>query len=330
MVIAATNDTDVNIRVYEDAERRAMLVNVVDVPPLCNFILPAIVRTGPLAIAISTAGAQPGAGEADPQPDRRGVRRALRAAGDHAQRGPRLGEGHAAHLPGPQGVLRVDRERRARPRRAPARRRRGGRARPDRGRPAHRHAGRRPVPSAGGRALTPRRRGPCAHGRRRREGRTSAAPSPRPSCAWRRRPPPPSTRGDVPKGDVTSTARIAGIQAAKRTAELIPLCHPLPLSLRRRRDRRRRERRRGSPDARRRARTAPDGRRDGGDDRVRGRRPDRVRHGQGHRARRGGRAGAAASRRPGGATARAPRGRERQSAMALPASSPTRRSTPGT
>src|SRR6478609_4386662 len=43
----------------DDAERRAMLVNIVDVPPLCNFILPAIVRTGPLAIAISTAGASP-------------------------------------------------------------------------------------------------------------------------------------------------------------------------------------------------------------------------------------------------------------------------------
>ena len=37
-------------------------------------------------------------------------------------------------------------------------------------------------------------------------------------------------RGDGPKGDVTSTARIAGIQAGKRTAELIPLCHPLSLS----------------------------------------------------------------------------------------------------
>jgi precorrin-2 dehydrogenase/sirohydrochlorin ferrochelatase len=59
MVIAATSDTDVNIAVYEDAERRAMLVNVVDVPPLCNFILPAIIRSGPLAIAISTAGASP-------------------------------------------------------------------------------------------------------------------------------------------------------------------------------------------------------------------------------------------------------------------------------
>ncbi len=59
LVIACTDDTDVNIRVYDDAERRAMLVNVVDVPPLCNFILPAILRTGPLAIAISTAGASP-------------------------------------------------------------------------------------------------------------------------------------------------------------------------------------------------------------------------------------------------------------------------------
>jgi len=36
--------------------------------------------------------------------------------------------------------------------------------------------------------------------------------------------------GDAPKGDVVGTARIAGIQAAKRTAELIPLCHPLSLS----------------------------------------------------------------------------------------------------
>jgi precorrin-2 dehydrogenase/sirohydrochlorin ferrochelatase len=59
IAIAATDDTDLNIRVFHDAEARSMLVNVVDVPPLCNFILPAIVRTGPLAVAISTAGASP-------------------------------------------------------------------------------------------------------------------------------------------------------------------------------------------------------------------------------------------------------------------------------
>ena len=38
------------------------------------------------------------------------------------------------------------------------------------------------------------------------------------------------TGGGVPKGDVFAAARIAGIQGAKRTSELIPLCHPLPLS----------------------------------------------------------------------------------------------------
>jgi cyclic pyranopterin monophosphate synthase len=36
--------------------------------------------------------------------------------------------------------------------------------------------------------------------------------------------------GGVPKGDVLAVARLAGIMAAKRTADLIPLCHPLPLS----------------------------------------------------------------------------------------------------
>ncbi|MUM77071.1 cyclic pyranopterin monophosphate synthase MoaC [Pseudodesulfovibrio sp. F-1] len=35
----------------------------------------------------------------------------------------------------------------------------------------------------------------------------------------------------LPKGDVLTTAKIAGIQAAKRTADLIPMCHPLPISL---------------------------------------------------------------------------------------------------
>jgi precorrin-2 dehydrogenase/sirohydrochlorin ferrochelatase len=59
IAIAATDDTDLNIRVFTDGEQRAMLTNVVDVPPLCNFILPAIWRQGPLAVAISTAGASP-------------------------------------------------------------------------------------------------------------------------------------------------------------------------------------------------------------------------------------------------------------------------------
>ena len=35
--------------------------------------------------------------------------------------------------------------------------------------------------------------------------------------------------GDMPKGDVLATARLAGIQAAKRTSDWIPLCHPLPI-----------------------------------------------------------------------------------------------------
>ncbi len=59
LVVCATSDSALNRRVYEDAEARAMLVNVVDVPELCNFILPAIVRQGPVTVAISTAGASP-------------------------------------------------------------------------------------------------------------------------------------------------------------------------------------------------------------------------------------------------------------------------------
>ncbi|MDQ4065662.1 MAG: bifunctional precorrin-2 dehydrogenase/sirohydrochlorin ferrochelatase [Actinomycetota bacterium] len=59
LVVAATDDRALAERIYADAEDRAMLVNVADVPDLCNFILPAVARRGPLAIAISTSGASP-------------------------------------------------------------------------------------------------------------------------------------------------------------------------------------------------------------------------------------------------------------------------------
>jgi siroheme synthase-like protein len=59
LVIGCDDDEAVNVAVHADAERRTMLVNVADVPHLCNFILPAISRISPLAIAISTAGASP-------------------------------------------------------------------------------------------------------------------------------------------------------------------------------------------------------------------------------------------------------------------------------
>ncbi len=60
MTIAATSDTAVNTQVYQDASSDGHLVNVVDVPPLCDFYVPSIVRKGPLQIAISTTGSSPG------------------------------------------------------------------------------------------------------------------------------------------------------------------------------------------------------------------------------------------------------------------------------
>jgi precorrin-2 dehydrogenase / sirohydrochlorin ferrochelatase len=59
LMTAATEHNDTNVRVFEDAEARQMLCNVVDVTHLCNFILPSIVRRGDLAIAVSTGGASP-------------------------------------------------------------------------------------------------------------------------------------------------------------------------------------------------------------------------------------------------------------------------------
>jgi precorrin-2 dehydrogenase / sirohydrochlorin ferrochelatase len=59
LVIAATSDRAVNEAVHADAEARNMLCNVADVPELCNFILPAVHREGPIAVAVSTGGASP-------------------------------------------------------------------------------------------------------------------------------------------------------------------------------------------------------------------------------------------------------------------------------
>jgi len=59
IVVCATDSTEVNRAVYQEAEGQGCLVNVVDVPELCNFIVPSIVKRGPLQIAISTGGAAP-------------------------------------------------------------------------------------------------------------------------------------------------------------------------------------------------------------------------------------------------------------------------------
>jgi siroheme synthase-like protein len=58
-VVAATDIRELNERVSHDAEARGMLCNVVDQPDLCSFILPAVHRNGPIAVAISTGGASP-------------------------------------------------------------------------------------------------------------------------------------------------------------------------------------------------------------------------------------------------------------------------------
>ena len=56
IVISATDSQKVNEQVYRDAEIRGIMVNVVDIPPLCRFIVPSIVRQRDLCIAISTGG----------------------------------------------------------------------------------------------------------------------------------------------------------------------------------------------------------------------------------------------------------------------------------
>ena len=59
LVVSASPDRRLNERIFRDAERRGMFCNVADVPDLCNFILPAVHREGPIAVAVSTGGASP-------------------------------------------------------------------------------------------------------------------------------------------------------------------------------------------------------------------------------------------------------------------------------
>lgn len=59
LVIAATDDKEWQKRIASEARARGIWVNIVDVPPLCDFIAPAIVNQGDIQIAISTGGAAP-------------------------------------------------------------------------------------------------------------------------------------------------------------------------------------------------------------------------------------------------------------------------------
>src|SRR3990170_4648140 len=59
LAYSATNDQKVNRDVFNEAKRQGVLLNVVDVPELCNFIVPSVVERGDLLIAVSTSGKSP-------------------------------------------------------------------------------------------------------------------------------------------------------------------------------------------------------------------------------------------------------------------------------
>ena len=59
IAVAATNVWHVNRQIYEEAEERGVLLNVVDDPDQCTFIAPSIVRRDPITLAVSTGGASP-------------------------------------------------------------------------------------------------------------------------------------------------------------------------------------------------------------------------------------------------------------------------------
>jgi precorrin-2 dehydrogenase/sirohydrochlorin ferrochelatase len=59
LVVVANSSRILNERIYDEAQRRRVLCNVVDVPDLCDFFYPSVVRRGDLQIAVSTAGKSP-------------------------------------------------------------------------------------------------------------------------------------------------------------------------------------------------------------------------------------------------------------------------------
>ena len=59
LAVVATASSTLNQQIFREAEQRGVLCNVVDVPDLCDFFYPAVVRRGDLQIAISTAGKSP-------------------------------------------------------------------------------------------------------------------------------------------------------------------------------------------------------------------------------------------------------------------------------
>ena len=192
LVFAATADTELNVRVFQEAEARTMLVNVVDVPPLCNFIMPAIARIGPISIAVSTRGASPALAK------RLRSEIAERYGEPYAQLAEMLNEirGWARDTlptyqdrkgffedivhaqPDPIALLRAGDA--------------AGRARPHRGARARRRECRRPLPDAGRVSRLHRERSPSA--RSARPSACSATPTPRSSATKARRSGAPTPR----------------------------------------------------------------------------------------------------------------------------------------
>ena len=73
LAVVATSSRTLNERIYGEAQARRVLCNVVDVPDLCDFFYPSVVRRGDLQIAVSTAGQSPVAGTENPATTREAI-----------------------------------------------------------------------------------------------------------------------------------------------------------------------------------------------------------------------------------------------------------------